>query len=83
MRESSIEDMPDVPEWGLVLSQKVDALGTKFDTVYAELTRRVNIQRKVISAGKMLAPALVAYLAGRYPNLKEPLGHILQLFGGP
>lgn len=71
-----------MPRWGKELTTKVDALGEKFDRVHAELVSRVAVQRKVISAAKMLAPALVAYLAGRYPDLREPLRQLLALFAG-
>lgn len=84
-RESGFEQ---IPRWGTLLGEKVDALGTKFDAgmarievIHGELVSRVAVQKKVISAAKVVAPSVAMYLIGRYPTLREPLAHLLSVFG--
>jgi hypothetical protein len=74
-----------VPQWGQDLEAKVDALSEKFDGIYAELTKRIAFQRKVIGAFKSAAPTVVPIvvtaIAGHYPQLRAPLMAFLQAIG--
>lgn len=81
-RESGYEH---IPQWGVELTEKVDALGDKFDAIHAELTKRIVLQRRVIGAVKNAAPTVIpvalTYVAGHYPQLRAPLLAFLQALG--
>lgn len=74
-----------VPQWGQDLQTQVGDLSEKFDAIYAELTKRIAFQRKVIGAFKSAAPTVlpiaVTAIAGHYPNLREPLLAFLRAIG--